>query len=37
MTYLWVDADPLGLVWTGLDGDDDLVIIAVLAQIYPSS
>lgn len=29
---LWIDADPSGLVWTGLDCDDDLAILAVLAQ-----
>eukprot|EP00439_Symbiodinium_sp_Y106_P059083 s3398_g8.t1 len=25
---LWIDADPSGLVWTGLDCDDDLAILA---------
>jgi inosine-uridine nucleoside N-ribohydrolase len=29
---VWVDADPSGLVWSGLDCDDDLAIIAVLSQ-----
>lgn len=28
---LWVDADPSGLVWTGLDCDDDLAILATIA------
>ena len=27
---LWIDADPSGLVWTGLDCDDDLAILASL-------
>ncbi|CAE7541612.1 rihB, partial [Symbiodinium pilosum] len=26
--HLWIDADPSGLVWTGLDCDDDLAILA---------
>ena len=29
---VWVDADPSGLVWSGLDCDDDLAILAVLSQ-----
>ena len=28
---LWLDADPSGLVWTGLDCDDDLAILVALA------
>ena len=28
---LWIDADPSGLVWTGLDCDDDLAILLALA------
>ena len=28
---LWIDADPSGLVWTGLDCDDDLAILVALA------
>ena len=28
---LWIDADPSGLVWTGLDCDDDLALLAALA------
>ena len=28
---LWIDADPSGLVWTGLDCDDDLAILAASA------
>ena len=27
----WIDADPSGLVWTGLDCDDDLALIAAKA------
>ena len=30
-TPLWIDADPSGLVWTGLDCDDDLALLAALA------
>jgi inosine-uridine nucleoside N-ribohydrolase len=33
---LWIDADPSGLIWTGLDCDDDLAILAVLAQTLSS-
>ncbi|CAE8619050.1 unnamed protein product [Polarella glacialis] len=29
--HLWIDADPSGLVWTGLDCDDDLALLAALA------
>jgi inosine-uridine nucleoside N-ribohydrolase len=28
--HLWIDADPSGLVWTGLDCDDDLAILSSL-------
>lgn len=28
---LWIDTDPSGLVWTGLDCDDDLAILMALA------
>ena len=28
---LWIDTDPSGLVWTGLDCDDDLAILIALA------
>lgn len=35
-TSLWIDADPSGLVWTGLDCDDDLAILAALALASPS-
>ena len=28
--HLWIDADPSGLVWTGLDCDDDLAILVAL-------
>jgi len=28
---LWIDTDPSGLVWTGLDCDDDLALLAALA------
>jgi inosine-uridine nucleoside N-ribohydrolase len=28
---LWLDADPSGFVWTGLDCDDDLAILVALA------
>lgn len=28
---IWIDADPSGLVWTGLDCDDDLAILVALA------
>ena len=31
MANLWIDADPSGLVWTGLDCDDDLAILAARA------
>ena len=30
-TSLWIDTDPSGLVWTGLDCDDDLALLAALA------
>jgi inosine-uridine nucleoside N-ribohydrolase len=29
--HLWVDADPSGLVWTGLDCDDDLAVLAAIS------
>jgi inosine-uridine nucleoside N-ribohydrolase len=29
--WCWIDADPSGLVWTGLDCDDDLAILTALA------
>ena len=29
--HLWIDTDPSGLVWTGLDCDDDLAVLAALA------
>jgi hypothetical protein len=32
-----IDADPAGLVWTGLDVDDDLAIIAALAIHHATS
>jgi len=28
---LWVDTDPSGLVWTGLDCDDDIAVLVALA------
>lgn len=28
---VWIDADPSGLVWTGLDCDDDLAILVAMA------
>jgi inosine-uridine nucleoside N-ribohydrolase len=28
---LWIDTDPSGLVWTGLDCDDDLAVLVALA------
>ena len=28
---VWLDADPSGLVWTGLDCDDDLAVLVALA------
>ena len=31
MGRLWIDADPSGLTWTGLDCDDDLAILMALA------
>lgn len=31
MLRLWIDADPSGLVWTGLDCDDDLALLAAFA------
>lgn len=30
-TKLWIDTDPSGLVWTGLDCDDDLAVLVALA------
>ena len=33
---LWIDADPSGLVWTGLDCDDDLAILVALSVIANS-
>lgn len=34
---LWIDADPSGLVWTGLDCDDDLALLAALALVQQSN
>ena len=31
-----IDLDPGGLVWTGLDVDDDLALLVVLALNLPS-
>lgn len=37
LTRLWLDADPSGFVWTGLDCDDDLAILVALAIQQSSS